>query len=126
MADETEKMIVVYNDTCPICSREVEAYRRASRKAGLPLGFEGLSDTDPERFGLTRDQAARRFHVVKDGTLYDGMDAFALVWDALPKTRWLARLVRLPGIRGLTRLLYDRLAAPALYALHTRRERRRT
>jgi predicted DCC family thiol-disulfide oxidoreductase YuxK len=113
---------VIYNDTCPICSREVAAYARAAGRAGADLEFRGL-DAAPAH-GLGRDAAARRFHVVSASGTASGMDAFAEVWSRLPRWRWLATLVRLPVVAPLARLAYDRVAAPALYALHRRRVRR--
>ena len=64
------ELIVIYNDTCPICAREVAGYRRATRRAGASVSYAGLSDGDVARFGLTEEQAARRFHVLKDGQDY--------------------------------------------------------
>jgi predicted DCC family thiol-disulfide oxidoreductase YuxK len=113
---------VIYNDTCPICSREVAAYARAATRAGADLDFQGL-DAAPSH-GLSRDVAARRFHVVSDGRTVGGVEAFAEVWRRLPRWRWIAALVRLPIVEPLARFGYDRLAAPALYALHRRRVRR--
>ncbi len=118
----TEKMTVIYNDTCPICAREVKGYKSITRAHDLPIAYHGLSEGEMQDYGLTKRDAARRFHVVKDGRLYDGVDAFALVWAEMPRFRWLARLVRLPGVHGLAALLYDHVAAPALFAMHRRRE----
>ncbi|SFE51998.1 thiol-disulfide oxidoreductase DCC family protein [Roseivivax sediminis] len=115
-------MTVLYNDTCPICAREVAAYRRMTR-SDPSIAYRGLSEGEMERFGLSRRQAARRFHVLKDGELHDGIPAFALVWARIPKLAWLARAVRLPVIGALARGLYDHVAAPALFALHRRRVR---
>ena len=33
---------VLYNDTCPVCSFEIDAYRRRATMEGLPLQFETL------------------------------------------------------------------------------------
>ncbi len=114
---------IIYNDTCPICSREVASYRRAAQRAGADFGFDGLAAA--ERFGLTTDEAARRFHVVEDGRLFSGLDAFLVVWRRLPRWRWLAEAIDRPVVRPLARLAYDGAAAPALYALHRLRVRRR-
>ena len=120
----TQETTVIYNGSCPICSREVEAYRRDAERHGAPLRFEDLSVADLARHGLDADTAARRFHVVKDGRLLSGVDAFAVVWETLPRWRWLAGLVRSPVVRPAARLGYDHAAAPLLYALHRRRQRR--
>lgn len=112
---------ILYNDTCPVCRFEIEAYRRQA--AGLPLRFDPL--TEAHRYGLTPDEAARRLHVLKDGRLLSGIEAFRAIWASLPRTRWLARLTGLPVIRPVLAVLYDRIAAPVLYRAHLRRQRRR-
>lgn len=118
-------LTVIYNDTCPICAREVAGYKRTVARERLPIAFSGLSDGDHARHGLDAEQAAKRFHVIADdGRLLSGVPAFAALWSRMPRLRWLARLVRLPIVAPLARLAYDRAAAPALYALHRRRVRR--
>ena len=67
----------------------------------------------------------RRLHARHDGRILSGFPAFLLIWQALPRWRWLARLVGLPGLRSLVGIVYDKLAAPILYRLHLRREARR-
>lgn len=123
MSPAMAKTTVIYNDSCPICSREVAAYRREADRAGVPVRFEGLDPEVLARHGLDRETAAKRFHVVEDGALLSGVDAFAALWERLPRWAWLARVVRLPGVRGVAGLAYDRLAAPALYAMDRRRRR---
>jgi predicted DCC family thiol-disulfide oxidoreductase YuxK len=120
----TDKITVIYNDTCPICSREVNGYRRSTDRNGGTVAYSGLSEGACDSFGLTEDAAARRFHVLEDGVLLSGVPAFAALWARIPGLRWLSRFVRLPGVRGLAGFVYDRLLAPPLYALHKRRQRR--
>ena len=115
---------VIYNHTCPICSREVAGYARAAERAQADLSFEGLESG--ARHGLTADAAARRLHVREDdGRLLDGLDAFLAVWRRLPGWRRLARAIDRPLIRPAAAWGYDKLAAPALYALHRARVTRR-
>ena len=114
-------LTVIYNDTCPICAREVAAYAARARRHGVPLTLQGL---DSPRCGLDRDRAARRFHVVEGDRLHDGVDAFALLWSRLPGLGWLAWLVTRRPVAPLARSVYDRLLAPTLYALHRRRAAR--
>lgn len=115
---ETE---VIYNANCPICAREVEGYRRYSTARALPIRYTALDIADLGRWGMSAEDAARRFHVVQDGRLIAGMDAFAALWSEMPRFRALAWLVMRPGLRPLSHWGYDRLAAPLLYALHRRR-----
>lgn len=116
---------VIYNAGCPICSREIESYRRYSERRALPLRFEAIEAANLSLWGLTPEDAARRLHVIKDGELLRGVPAFAALWQEMPRFRWLARIVRLPVMRQAAHGLYEGVLAPALYALHRRRVRRR-
>jgi predicted DCC family thiol-disulfide oxidoreductase YuxK len=117
----TQKTRVLYNDTCPVCRFEIEAYRRRAQAEGLPIRFDALDRA--EDWGLTPDQAARRLHVGHDGRVFAGMAAFRVLWAQMPRWRWLARVSGLPVIRPLAELIYDRVAAPILYRAHLRRQR---
>jgi predicted DCC family thiol-disulfide oxidoreductase YuxK len=110
---------ILYNDTCPVCRFEIDHYRRAA--AGLPLRFDPL--TEAACYGLTPDQAARRLHVLHNGELLSGLDAFRAIWASLPRTRWLAHLTGLPVIHPALAFVYNRIAAPLLYRMHLRRQR---
>lgn len=118
-------LTVLYNAECPICSREIALYRREAEARGLPLRFEGLDGGGAERLGLTPEEAARRLHVVRDGRVLSGLDAFRALWAALPRTAWLARLTGRRGVGAAAGVLYERVAAPLLYAMHRRRAARR-
>ena len=117
------RMTVIYNDTCPICSREVDTYRRDAEADGCDIAFNGLS-SDLAAHGLDRESAARRFHVIEDGERLAGLDAFLALWRRLPRWAWLARLVDRPVVRPMARLVYDHVAGPALYAMDRRRRRK--
>jgi len=121
MAQETT---VIYNANCPICAREIAHYRKYSEAQNLPIAFRDLSTADLSRLGLTTEDVAKRLHVEQDGRLYAGVPAFAVLWEAMPRFRWLGRLVRKPVIRSLAVALYDGVLAPVLYAMHRRRVRR--
>ena len=108
-------MTVIYNGACPVCSREIGLYR--ARAEGM-VAFVDLNDADLAPLGLSRDDAARRLHVVEEGRLLTGVDAFRALWRATPGFRWLARIVGLPGVRQVAGALYERLLAPALYRRH--------
>ena len=118
MTDETQ---VLYNETCPVCRFEIDAYARRAKADDLPIRFEGLGQA--EAWGLSADQAARRLHVLHRGQLFSGISAFQVLWRALPHMRWLAWLTALPVIHPLACFGYDRLLAPMLYRAHLRRQR---
>jgi predicted DCC family thiol-disulfide oxidoreductase YuxK len=94
-ADMTEphKLTVFYDGSCPLCVREIGLYR--SLKGADALAFIDISrcaDTIVVP-GLSKDAAMRRFHVMRpDGRISSGGPAFAHLWAALPRLRWLGRL----------------------------------
>ena len=115
---------ILYNGRCPICRAEIVHYQRVAEVSGAPLTFEDLHDADLGEWELTPEQAMRRLHARPTGEeIVSGITAFALIWDHMPKLRWLARVVRAPIIGTLAALAYNHIAAPALYQLHLRRER---
>jgi predicted DCC family thiol-disulfide oxidoreductase YuxK len=119
----TQDTRVLYNDTCPVCRFEIDAYRRRAMASGAPLRFDRLDKAAD--WGLTPDQAARQLHVMVNGRVIGGFEAFRLIWADLPRWRWLARVTRLPVIRPLMDAAYARLAAPLLYRAHLRRQARK-
>lgn len=118
--DETH---ILYNADCPICRVEIDSYRRRALKDGLPLRFDTLDEA--ERWGIPRDQAARRLHIRKGGQMLSGLPAFRALWAEMPGFRWLAWVTGLWGVRQVAGAVYDHLLAPGLYAMHRRRERRK-
>lgn len=115
------KTEVLYNDTCPICSREIKHYDRLAQSGELPVTFAPLTQAAAD-WGLEADTAARQLHVRRSGETLAGADAFIALWEEIPRYRWLARLCKLPIIYGIVRVIYNRLAAPMLFAMHKRRQ----
>jgi predicted DCC family thiol-disulfide oxidoreductase YuxK len=116
----SEEIRVLYNETCPVCRFEIDAYRRHAVADGLPIRFDALDRA--EDWGLTPDQAARQLHVWQNGRVLSGLAAFRALWSAMPRWRWLARMTGWPIIRSVADFLYSRLAAPILYRAHLRRQ----
>ena len=124
----TESCTVLYNGSCPICSREVGIYQAEAARSSAMVAFRDVTASDAEgelaSLGLTPDAAARRFHVLQGGQMIGGIDAFVALWAVLPRWQWLARIVGSRPVRPVAALVYDRIAAPLLFALHQRRQRR--
>jgi predicted DCC family thiol-disulfide oxidoreductase YuxK len=120
MSNETE---VLYNADCPICSREVNHYAKLSQQAALPITYQGLGDADRlESWGVNAQEAAKRFHVRKNGEITSGLPAFIILWREIPQTRWLAQLFSLPVVNWTATKVYDHIAAPMLFQMHKRRQ----
>lgn len=124
--ENSAKTSVLYNANCPVCNFEIQHYARYAHAKGLPIRFDDLNSDARGQWGLDTDTAARRLYVSHDGTLTSGIPAFLVLWGQMPKYRWLAKVVRLPGIRQAACVVYDHLLAPAIYRWHLRRLRKQT
>lgn len=122
----TEETRILYNANCPVCSFEINHYAARAKAQNLPLRFEDLNACDTDSYGVTQDQAARSLHVLHGGQVYAGVDGFLVLWRQMPRTKWLARLVGLPGIRQVASAGYDYGLAPLIYRWHLRRLARQT
>jgi predicted DCC family thiol-disulfide oxidoreductase YuxK len=86
-------LTVYFDGACPVCSREMELYRR--QPGAERCEWIDVASCPDERLGpgLTRGAALARFHVRRaDGELVTGMRGFATLWQALPRSAWLGRL----------------------------------
>ena len=113
---------VLYNANCPVCNFEISHYARYAGAKGLPIRFDDLNTEARDQWGLDADTAARRLYVLHQGKLASGIPAFLVLWAQMPRYRWLARVVGLPGIRQVASLAYDHVLAPAIYHWHLRRQ----
>jgi predicted DCC family thiol-disulfide oxidoreductase YuxK len=122
---ETSDTRVLYNEQCPVCSFEINHYEVYARRKGLPIQFDDLNGPERAAWGIDEDTAARRLYVVHKGDLTSGIPAFLVLWHEMPRYRWLARIVGLPGLRQAAALAYDHILAPLIYRWHLRRRARR-
>ena len=118
------KTKILFNGDCPICNAEICHYRDYAGTQGIAMGFDDLNQVDPTKYGITHDLAAKRLHVLHEGKLISGVAAFEEIWKQLPRYHWLAKLVATPILKQLSHFVYDYILAPALYAMHVRRQNR--
>jgi molybdopterin biosynthesis enzyme len=62
---------------------------------------------------------------LRDGELTSGIPAFLVLWREMPRYRWLAKIVGLPGLRQAASVTYDHVLAPLIYRWHLRRKVKR-
>ena len=90
---------VYYDGACPLCSREIGAYRRL--RGADRVCWVDVQSVDPAALGegLSREKALARFHVRgTDGSLVSGGAAFVRLWGSLPTLKWLAALAGRPPL----------------------------
>ncbi len=100
------ELTVYYDGACPLCRREVAAYRRLDRAGRIAWQDVSHPGARPG-CDLSRDAALRRFHVrAADGRLRSGAAAFVALWRQLPGFRRLAPLAAWPPALWLLERAY--------------------
>ena len=99
---------VYFNNSCSVCRMEINHYKKFNEK----LGWIDVTNNKEAQKETAKSAAEliRRLHVEQDGKIYQGIDAFLIVWSRLPKYRWLYKLVKTPGIYHASYVAYECLA----------------
>lgn len=114
-----ELTAMYYNGDCPVCSVEMNHYAKLCAVSQKSLRFIDAMQR-PEDFahwGLRREHFEKRVYL-KDskGHILSGLPALVELWSRLPQYRWLARVMKIPVVRGLSNAVYDHALAPSLAA----------
>ena len=106
LSEKTPK--VYFNNSCSVCRMEINHYKKFNEN----LGWVDVTNNKEAQKETAKSSAEliRRLHVKQDGKIYQGIDAFLIVWSRLPKYRWLYKLVKTPGIYHASYVAYECLA----------------
>ena len=104
---------VLFNDSCSICSKEINNYKSLENK----INWIDINDLEisTKISGKSHEDLLRRLHVIKDDKVYSGVSAFIIMWRNIPKYRWIANLVALPGVYQFSLFLYEVVALILFY-----------
>jgi predicted DCC family thiol-disulfide oxidoreductase YuxK len=99
----TSPQVTVYFDgACPVCSREIEHYRKKDAAGRLRLVDISHPSFDAAQEGVDAVKVQKVMHVRRaDGSLATGVDAFIAIWDVLPGFYKLARTARRASVHFL-------------------------
>lgn len=109
------KTVVLYNGNSLLCSYEMGTYCKYAREHDLDLSFHDLHTVDLSLWGMTKEQAMRSLHVMYDGEVQSGIDAFVTLWLKMPRYRVWGKFVSLPGMRELSSGFFNWVVMPILY-----------
>ncbi|WP_229359216.1 thiol-disulfide oxidoreductase DCC family protein [Halomonas salipaludis] len=106
----TGSLKVYYDAVCPGCRRDRARYERWAGEAGEQVAWcdvttyqQALRDK-----GIDPQAALLSLHVEDDaGRIVDGIDAYVLLMQRVPRLRPLAWLIGLPGVKALLSWCYD-------------------
>ena len=99
---------VFYNNSCSICRFEINHYKKITKNIDwIDISNEKSSLTQTK---LDSKSLLRRLHLIKQGKLYSGVDAFIQLWSEIPRYKFLANLIKKPIIYHISWVLYEILA----------------
>ena len=102
-------MKVYYNESCSICRAEINLYKK--QKINEIEWIDITNNTVAEK-NTSKDKKTllRRLHVKDDGRVFEGAEAFLLVWKKIPKYKFLYTFFKLPIIFNIFSFFYEIVA----------------
>ncbi len=108
---ESYALTVFFDGGCPLCRREIDHYRKLKAKRSILWLDVTQTDAPLAEYGLDRETAMRRFHVLDDsGRFHVGAHGFVCLWSELPYYRYLASVARGLAMVPLLDRVYVRFA----------------
>ena len=99
---------VFYNNSCSICRFEINHYKKITKNINW-IDISNLK-LPSKQINLGPKSLLRRLHLIKNGKLYSGIDAFIQLWSEIPRYRFLSNLLKKPIIYQISWFLYEILA----------------
>ena len=102
-------MKVYYNKSCSICRAEINLYKKQNIDE---IDWVDITNNVAAENETLKDNKTllRRLHVIKDGKVFEGAEAFLLVWKEIPKYKFLYKFFKLPIIFTLFKFAYEIIA----------------
>ena len=105
--DCREKTVVFYDGDCPLCSSEIQLYKKNTKPGSVQFIDVALPSVNlPDN--LNRKTALSRFHVMnRNGELLSGALAFSELWKQMPRWSWIGYIASRPFISGVLEVGYN-------------------
>ncbi len=102
-------MKVYFNNSCKICKTEIDIYKKEniSEIDWIDITNNELAEKETSK---NSKELLRRLHVKDNGKVFQGAEAFILVWKKIPKYKFLYKFFKLPIIFNLFSLVYELVA----------------
>ena len=102
-------MKVYFNNSCKICKAEIDIYKK--QKIQEIDWVDITNNISAEKETLKSDkELLRRLHVKDNEKVFEGAEAFLLLWKRMPKYRFLYNFFKLPIIFNIFSVVYEIVA----------------
>ena len=102
-------MKVYFNNSCKICKAEIDLYKKEKIDE---IDWVDITDNELAQKETSKDnkQLLRRLHVKDGEKVFDGAEAFLLLWKKMPKYKFLYNFFKLPIIFNIFSVVYEIVA----------------
>ena len=102
-------MKVYYNNSCKICKAEIDLYKKEKIQEidWIDITNNYLAEKETSR---SSKELLRRLHVKEGEKIIQGAEAFLVLWDKIPKYKFLYKFFKLPIIFSLFSFGYEIVA----------------
>ena len=105
------KIQIYYDGLCHLCSREIDHYRKVKGSENLEFVDITADGFNAQDHGLDPKAVHQVMHVRDtNGQVATAVEAFLVIWRALPSYQWAARLVALWPVKGVALVGYHAFA----------------
>ena len=102
-------MKVYFNNSCKICKAEIDIYKK--QKIQEIDWVDITNNISAEKETLKSDkELLRRLHVKDNEKVFEGAEAFLLLWKRMPKYRFLYNFFKLPIVFNIFSIVYEIIA----------------
>ena len=102
-------MKVYYNESCNICKAEINLYKKQNIEEIEWVDITNNIIAEKETSKNDKN-LLRRLHVIDNGKVFEGAEAFLLVWKKIPKYNFLYKFFKLPIIFQIFKFTYEIIA----------------
>ena len=102
-------MKVYFNNSCKICKAEIDIYKK--QKIQEIDWVDITNNISAKKETLKSDkELLRRLHVKDNEKVFEGAEAFLLLWKRMPKYRFLYNFFKLPIVFNIFSIIYEIIA----------------
>ena len=98
---------VFFDGKCNLCSKEINYYRRIAPKNTFNWVDITKTPGELDKFEIKLSDGLRLMHVAdSNGNIFNGVDAFIIMWKQIKYWKILGLFVSLPIVKQIANLLY--------------------
>jgi len=99
---------VFFDDQCGLCSKEIAHYQTITPPGAIEWLAISKSETEMAEFNIDLVTALKHIHAIDTNQqVHLGVDAFILMWSALPRWRVLAKVASVKPINWVLKWGYE-------------------